>query len=210
MADPFPGLRPPAGDCQFAHGRHHLWSNDYAIRQWPCQRTGVGKLAGQRRDRPTVSTYAALVPAVVRSPVGDFHWLSSDHCAGPVFDLLGALGWAIVDTPEANVHATLARTVASTSAGSPRMPPLGGGTSSGTFGCNPPKVTRGSRSSVSTPPPRPSPGFSPHWSPNPRADRRTSFLPAAPPAPTSSGQTSPVLTHHFRRLPCPGTSPSAT
>ncbi|MFD4505348.1 DUF317 domain-containing protein [Streptomyces sp. NPDC058457] len=53
-----------------------------------------------------MNTSAALVPAAVRPPVGDIHWLSSDHCAGPVFDLLGALGWAIVDTPEANVHAT--------------------------------------------------------------------------------------------------------
>jgi hypothetical protein len=33
-------------------------------------------------------------------------WLSSDHCASPVLDLLNTLGWAVVDTPEANVHAT--------------------------------------------------------------------------------------------------------
>ncbi|MFL4492384.1 DUF317 domain-containing protein [Streptomyces sp. VTCC 41912] len=49
---------------------------------------------------------AALLPAVVRPAVEDRRWLSSDHCADPVLDLLNALGWAIVDTPEANVHAT--------------------------------------------------------------------------------------------------------
>ncbi|MGW1104281.1 DUF317 domain-containing protein [Streptomyces sp. NPDC002540] len=49
---------------------------------------------------------ATLLPAAARPAVGDHHWLSSDHCAGPVLDLLDALGWAIVDTPEANVHAT--------------------------------------------------------------------------------------------------------
>ncbi|MFJ7096781.1 DUF317 domain-containing protein [Streptomyces mirabilis] len=49
---------------------------------------------------------ASLLPAVVRPAVEDRCWLSSDHCAGPVLDLLDALGWAVVDTPEANVHAT--------------------------------------------------------------------------------------------------------
>ncbi|MCX4785390.1 DUF317 domain-containing protein [Streptomyces sp. NBC_01221] len=48
---------------------------------------------------------ATLLPAVVRPAVEDRRWLSSDHCAGPVLDLLGTLGWAVVDTPEANVHA---------------------------------------------------------------------------------------------------------
>ncbi|MEV6398503.1 DUF317 domain-containing protein [Streptomyces sp. NPDC051907] len=52
-----------------------------------------------------MTTSAALLPAVVRPAVEDRHWLSSNHCAGPVLDLLGALGWSIVDTPEANVHA---------------------------------------------------------------------------------------------------------
>ncbi|MGW5987701.1 hypothetical protein ACWFRT_05015 [Streptomyces anulatus] len=33
--------------------------------------------------------------------------LSTDHSAGPVLDLLDAFGWAIVDTTEANVHATI-------------------------------------------------------------------------------------------------------
>lgn len=32
--------------------------------------------------------------------------MSTDHCAGPVLDLLDALGWTITDTPEANVHCT--------------------------------------------------------------------------------------------------------
>ncbi|MFB7030876.1 MULTISPECIES: DUF317 domain-containing protein [unclassified Streptomyces] len=49
---------------------------------------------------------ATLLPAVVRPAVEDRHWLSSDHCAAPVLDLLDALGWAIAETPEANVHAT--------------------------------------------------------------------------------------------------------
>ncbi|WP_245727733.1 DUF317 domain-containing protein [Streptomyces vietnamensis] len=49
---------------------------------------------------------ATLLPAVLRPAVEDRHWLSSDHWASPVLDLLHALGWTIVDTPEANVHAT--------------------------------------------------------------------------------------------------------
>ncbi|MEU0447546.1 DUF317 domain-containing protein [Streptomyces tendae] len=53
-----------------------------------------------------MSASATLLPTVVRPAENNHHWLSSDHCAGPVLDLLGALGWAIVDTPEANVHAT--------------------------------------------------------------------------------------------------------
>ena len=47
-----------------------------------------------------------LLPAAVRPAAEGRGWLSSDHCAGPVLDLLSALGWAIVDTPEANVHCT--------------------------------------------------------------------------------------------------------
>ncbi|MFF4673975.1 DUF317 domain-containing protein [Streptomyces sp. NPDC001279] len=53
-----------------------------------------------------MSTSATLLPAVVRPKADALHWLSADHGAGPVLDLLGALGWAIVDTPEANFHAT--------------------------------------------------------------------------------------------------------
>ncbi len=49
---------------------------------------------------------ATLLPAVVRPAAEDRHWLSSDHCATPVLELLDALGWAIAETPEANVHAT--------------------------------------------------------------------------------------------------------
>ncbi|NEA56602.1 DUF317 domain-containing protein [Streptomyces sp. SID13666] len=47
----------------------------------------------------------ALLPAVVRPCVEDRDWLASDHCASPVLDLLHALRWSVVDTPEANVHA---------------------------------------------------------------------------------------------------------
>ncbi|WP_327417134.1 DUF317 domain-containing protein [Streptomyces sp. NBC_01233] len=47
-----------------------------------------------------------LLPAVVRPSVEDRHWLSSDHSAGPVLELLHALDWTVVDTPEANIHAT--------------------------------------------------------------------------------------------------------
>jgi hypothetical protein len=53
-----------------------------------------------------VNASSTLLPAVVRPAVEDRAWLSSDHCASPVLELLGALGWAIVDTPEANVHCT--------------------------------------------------------------------------------------------------------
>ncbi|MEV8103750.1 hypothetical protein [Streptomyces sp. NPDC088135] len=49
---------------------------------------------------------ATLLPAVVRPAVEDRQWLSSDHCAAPVLDLLDALGRTIAETPEANVHAT--------------------------------------------------------------------------------------------------------
>ncbi|WP_432075756.1 DUF317 domain-containing protein [Streptomyces wuyuanensis] len=49
---------------------------------------------------------ATLLSAVVRPAVEDRHWLSSDHCAGPVLELLHALDWTVVGTPEANVHAT--------------------------------------------------------------------------------------------------------
>ncbi|MHC5907820.1 SPDY domain-containing protein [Streptomyces sp. S6] len=49
---------------------------------------------------------ATLLPAVVRPVVEERHWLSSDHCADSVLGLLTTLGWAVVDTPEANVHAT--------------------------------------------------------------------------------------------------------
>ncbi|MFJ6101869.1 DUF317 domain-containing protein [Streptomyces sp. NPDC092359] len=53
-----------------------------------------------------MNTSAALLPAVVRPSVECRHWLASDHCAAPVLELLHALGWTVVDTPEANVHAT--------------------------------------------------------------------------------------------------------
>ncbi|MGW9115480.1 DUF317 domain-containing protein [Streptomyces sp. NPDC055663] len=49
---------------------------------------------------------ATLLPAVVRPAVEDRHWLSSDHCAGPVLELLHTLEWTVVATPEANVHTT--------------------------------------------------------------------------------------------------------
>ncbi|MFB6838954.1 DUF317 domain-containing protein [Streptomyces sp. NPDC056361] len=49
---------------------------------------------------------ATLLPAVVLPTVEDRRWLSSDHCAGLVLELLHSLGWTVVDTPEANVHAT--------------------------------------------------------------------------------------------------------
>ncbi|MFB8124006.1 DUF317 domain-containing protein [Streptomyces bacillaris] len=53
-----------------------------------------------------MTTSATLLPTIVRPAPEDRCWLSSDHCAGPVLDLLDSLGWAVVDTPEANVHAT--------------------------------------------------------------------------------------------------------
>ncbi|MGW6561651.1 DUF317 domain-containing protein [Streptomyces hydrogenans] len=49
---------------------------------------------------------AALLPSVVRPSVEDRHWLSSGHCATPVLELLHGLDWTVVETPEANVHAT--------------------------------------------------------------------------------------------------------
>lgn len=106
MACPFPGLPSSADDPKFAHGRR------------PCRETTTyfGMLHANVRmsEKPqlnegihlTVSTSATLLPAVVRPTADALHWLSADHGAGPVLDLLDALGWAIVDTPEANVHAT--------------------------------------------------------------------------------------------------------
>lgn len=49
---------------------------------------------------------SAPLPATVRPVVENRRWPASDYCAGPALDPLDALGWAIVDTPEANVHAT--------------------------------------------------------------------------------------------------------
>ncbi|MBB5939981.1 DUF317 domain-containing protein [Streptomyces zagrosensis] len=53
-----------------------------------------------------MNTSPTLLPAVTRPAVECRRWLSSNHCAGPVLDLLNALGWTAVDTPEANIHAT--------------------------------------------------------------------------------------------------------
>ncbi|MEY9846363.1 hypothetical protein ABH940_003450 [Streptacidiphilus sp. BW17] len=49
---------------------------------------------------------AALLPSVVRPTVEERSWLTTDHCAGPVLDLLNACGWPTVQTPEANIHVT--------------------------------------------------------------------------------------------------------
>ncbi len=49
---------------------------------------------------------SALLPAVVHPAMEERSWLSTDHCAGPVLELLDALGWTIADTPEANAHCT--------------------------------------------------------------------------------------------------------
>lgn len=46
------------------------------------------------------------LPALFRPVVVERPTLSSDHCADPVLDLLSERGWAIVATPEANVHCT--------------------------------------------------------------------------------------------------------
>ena len=53
-----------------------------------------------------MDTPTSLLPGVVRTASARRAWLSSDHCAGPVLDVLGALGWSLVSTPEANVHST--------------------------------------------------------------------------------------------------------
>lgn len=100
------GRRTLADRREFAHGRRHPPGNDYDLRCTPCQRTGVGKTAGHRRDRRTVNASAALLPATANATVHERRWLSSDHCAAPVLDLLHALDWSVVETPEANVHAT--------------------------------------------------------------------------------------------------------
>ncbi|MGY5034821.1 hypothetical protein ACWC9U_29020 [Streptomyces sp. 900116325] len=49
---------------------------------------------------------ATLLSAVIHPAPDDRCRLSSDHCAAPVLVLLNDLGWTVVETPEANVHAT--------------------------------------------------------------------------------------------------------
>ncbi|MFC9245534.1 hypothetical protein ACFT7S_16380 [Streptomyces sp. NPDC057136] len=66
-----------------------------------------------------MNTSSSLLAAIASLTVEDHSWLSPNHCAGPVLDLLGSHGWTVVTTPEANVHATpRARTGARTSNGS--------------------------------------------------------------------------------------------
>lgn len=107
----------------------------------------------------------ALLPAVVRPAVEDRCWLSSDGCAAPVLDLLDTLGWAAVDTPEANVHSTSpdGRVYVGWL---PEDPAAWKAASSGRSGYTPPKATRGPRSSAPTPLPKPSPVSSLPSSPN--------------------------------------------
>ena len=53
-----------------------------------------------------VNASATLLPAPITVTAGHRDWLAGDHCASPVLDLLSGLGWVVVSTPEANVHAT--------------------------------------------------------------------------------------------------------
>lgn len=53
-----------------------------------------------------ISASSSLLPTPIRTTVEDRSWLSCDHFAGPVLELLGSLGWPMADTPEANVHCT--------------------------------------------------------------------------------------------------------
>ncbi|MFU2337590.1 DUF317 domain-containing protein [Streptomyces albidoflavus] len=53
-----------------------------------------------------MNTSDPLLSAVGRTSREDLNWPTTDHSAGPVLELLTDLGWAIVETPEANIHAT--------------------------------------------------------------------------------------------------------
>ncbi|MGW3073926.1 DUF317 domain-containing protein [Kitasatospora sp. NPDC001132] len=53
-----------------------------------------------------MNTPSSLLPAPIRPAAEERTWLASDHSAEPVLTLLDALGWPMVDTPEANVHCT--------------------------------------------------------------------------------------------------------
>jgi hypothetical protein len=53
-----------------------------------------------------MSTTITLLPATIRTATEHPGWLTTDHCATPVLDLLGRLNWAITETPDANVHCT--------------------------------------------------------------------------------------------------------
>lgn len=46
-----------------------------------------------------------LLPTTIRPAAENPDRLAGDHCADAVLDLLNARGWAVVSTPEANVHA---------------------------------------------------------------------------------------------------------
>ncbi|MFF8577276.1 DUF317 domain-containing protein [Streptomyces albidoflavus] len=53
-----------------------------------------------------MDTSDPLLSEVGRTSTEDLNWPTTDHSAGPVLELLADLGWAIVETPEANIHAT--------------------------------------------------------------------------------------------------------
>jgi len=53
-----------------------------------------------------VTTTPSLLPVPTRTACAAPVWPVSDHCAAPVLDLLTGLGWPLVATPEADIHAT--------------------------------------------------------------------------------------------------------
>lgn len=55
---------------------------------------------------PVLNTTGSNLPALVRTGVPQRPALAGDGSAEPVLGLLGERDWAIVSTPEANVHCT--------------------------------------------------------------------------------------------------------
>ncbi|SHN23215.1 DUF317 domain-containing protein [Actinacidiphila paucisporea] len=53
-----------------------------------------------------MNTTGSNLPALFRPVVAQRPSLAGDGYAEPVLSLLGERGWALVDTPEANVHCT--------------------------------------------------------------------------------------------------------
>ncbi|GLW14520.1 hypothetical protein Stsp01_12630 [Streptomyces sp. NBRC 13847] len=88
------GIKP--GDSGTAPVNKYLLSGipgtDYVLRHTACQRTGVGKNRRSTKGPYSRDRLHHLLPALVRPVVEDRHWLSSDHCADTVLDLLDNLG----------------------------------------------------------------------------------------------------------------------
>lgn len=92
-------LNSPTADCEGdpRTGIRARGMSTYSVREKP---------PGQRRDSAFVNAPSALLPVLACPLAEDRDPLASDHCADAVLDLLHSRGWAVVSTPESNVHCT--------------------------------------------------------------------------------------------------------